>query len=278
MVLLAHLILYPSTPPILLRTPGGPIGLREPSIAVYSISNIAFHLLSFSIFPHVLVLFTLFISLPASPSPDATTFSLLPLALCLHILFVQSPNYPTVFFLYEPTRWLPVGSLFVVCLERYILPAFVFLLPTLLGSIVLLSFSLSGPMSNGQPINLYSTTALPSTFLTLFFVGCFLFLYLSISALLLSSSTIHKDEDRWHWESYGASVGIAARRSLIRAVLAYSPSRQPLYLAYPPPLNVLSVPLKVLPWLPRKFDRLFWRLVVGPFTIVVGGLWIWGFL
>lgn len=261
---------------MLLNTPGGPIGFREPIIATYSISNLAFNPLSVSAFPHTLVLFPLLVSLPSSPSPDTPSFGLLILALCLHILFVQSPNYPTIPLLFEPTRWLPLSSLYASSSTRYLLPAFVFMLPILLTSFVLLSLSTSIPMLTGQAIGTPRSTARLSAFLALFGIGCFLFLYLSLSSLLLSPSSVHKDKNGWGWETYGAAVGIAGRRSLVRAILAYSPSRHPMNLAYPPPLNILSLPLKVLPWLPRRIYKIFWRLVVGPIAFMAGGLWGWG--
>ena len=278
LVLLAQLILFPSPRPILVETPGGPVGFREPIIAIYSISNIYFNPLSYSSFPHVSVLFSLLISLPTSPSPDGIAYSLLLLALCLHILLVPFPSYPTIFLLFEPTRWLPLSSLYVACVVRYLLPAFMLLLPVLLASIVLLSLSLSGPPSvNGLTID-PTASAPPSAFLALFSIGCSLFLYLSISTLLLSPSPLRKDDIRCDWERYGSSAGVAGRRSLIRAILAYSPSTRPFNLAYPPPLNILSLPLAILPVLPHQVYKFFLRLVVGPVALVAAGLWGWGLL
>ena len=275
LALLSHLVLYPSPRPILVDTPGGPIGFREPIVAIYSISNICFTPFSSS-FPHVSVLFSLLISLPTSPSPGGIAYSLWVLALCLHILFLQFPGYPTLPLLFGPTRWLPLSSLYLACVVRYLLPALVLSLPVFLGSTVLLSLSLSGPSANPQT-STPTPSAPPSAFLILFCIGCFLFLYLSISTLLFfTPSPFCKDEVRCDWERYGVGFGAAGRRSLVRAILAYSPSRHPLNLAYPPPLNILSLPLAFLPVLPRQVYKFFLRLVVSPVAFLAAGLWGWG--
>ncbi|KAF8591925.1 hypothetical protein K439DRAFT_614776 [Ramaria rubella] len=279
LLVLADLILYPSPPHIFINSSGGDLGIREPIIIIYSIADIIFNqLFTFAALPHVLLLLSFIYSLPASPAPDTSAYTMLLLTLCLHILFLHSPTYPTLLLLFEPSQWLPSSSLFVACIKRCLLPAFVFLSFVFLASMFLLSLSLSDTISSMREIGL-TLAAPPSArlaFLSLFCVAGVLFLFYTF-ILLLSPSSVRGEVNtpEFDWERYGVGIGLEARRCLIQAILAYSPSRRPYNSAYPPPLNLLSLPLVVIPLLSNTTYKFAWRLLVGPFAFVAAGLWLW---
>lgn len=276
--LLVHLILYPSPLPILLESPGGPIGIREPIISAYSVTNILFAPFSFSSFPHILVLFSFLFSLPASPSPDSTAYLALLLAFCLHILALHMPIFPTPLLLFEPARCLPLSSLYAVFMKQCFFPTFIFLFPVLLTSTVLLSLSLAETPSLHLQTSNHSSAPPPAariTFLGLLALSCLLLVFFSASIMFLSPSTTCNTENtsRRNWDRHGTGVGLTGRRSLVRVIITYSPSpsRRAWNSVFPPPLNIVLLILAAMHSL-QKAGKVAWRLVVAPFAIVVAGL------
>lgn len=253
--LLAHLVLYP------LRS--STFGMRESLLVIYSISSIVFKHGGIASFSHLLLILSLVFSFPSSPLPDSAYAFILG-SLCLHILELPFPSFPNVFLLFDPLYWLPISSLYSASFRTCIIPAFTFLLPILFGFSLLLTLSLSEEVYLWAYHSAASPLTARSVFLGLFCMSCVLFIHLTVVMQLSAPASPTEWSSRLS-DRYGRIFGDQARRSLLRAVLMYSPNDDVLFL---PPLNLLDVLLKNSPQGIYGMRVWTWRIMVFPLSLI----------
>lgn len=237
--------------------------------------------------PFVLVLLAFASSLPWTPYQDDTSYSVLLASLSLHIIFLQLPYTPSPLHLFPADQALPVAVLIWHGVSRVFFPVLVFFLPGVLLTVFLLSTSLSDTLF--QPFVLFTLNPSPmearTAFLLLF---ALLFTLLLCSLLVLAlvyPSVTFGPQGRSRWDRYSLPIGLEARRTFVRTIVAYSTPYK-----FIPPLNVMELvlfrfPAIVVRSLGRRFlmdeltrpRRVVWRVFMGPFVLLAAGAWLWGF-
>lgn len=217
---------------------------------------------------------------PGEISYMLTIFALLLNALQLHIPYPSGPIH-----LLPPREILPLSTFLLDSFMTISTPVILFFAPLLIISAYLLSSALA---DTWPTIDL---GAVPMEARTLFLSFCTLALLLTISSLalaILSSGQLAQGNsgptDRW--DRYSQRIGLESRRIFVRTVAKYA---SPSY--FPVPFNLISLVLVRIPQmmvlLLRKsewisiFNRLetaLWSVLVLPFSCVLAGVWLWGYV
>ena len=234
------------------------------------------------------ILLAFLISIPSLPGQGNPSYMLLLLSYCWSMLLLLFPFPPTPIYLL-PLRGALAASLeFRSLLVPTIFRPLIFFSPLLLTSQWLWSYSVSrwhpwfvepAPGIIGSPvINLVPTT---TAFLILFSLT-------SWFAVLFSASSLVRHSCRRETEtmtigssrtSRNRSLSPEILRELLITTTIYSHPR-----IYPPPLNLLSFVIIIIPrytlyLFGRRtevlvgLDTLLWNLFVLPFEVVIAGLW-----
>lgn len=242
--------------------------------------------------PALLTLLAVLFTLPATPLPEDSSFMLLHLALVSQILLLHFPLPPSPLFLLPPHETLPLSLLLTHSISHLFFPTFIFFLPILLLSAVLLSLSLTDTTFR---LTLFSMTDAPPmqtrTVFLLFSAFVIIILFLSLVAgaaefPALSTAGEPKSLNGTRWDRFSKRIGLDARRAFVSSLRRYNP--QDSYY-FPPPLNILQVLLVRLPGLMvfvfrgskpppilKTVERALWRATVGPIVCIAAGLWLWG--
>jgi hypothetical protein len=237
--------------------------------------------------PHILVLLAFVASLPTVPMPADGAFDMLLLG---GILFVISllfiPIVPSPIFLAPPQQGIPLATLLWRGFTQIFTPLLIFFLPAIFISVNLLSLSLADNF-----LRLLTTISSPSSiqmalpapietragFLTLFFIVVILMVCALIMLVLVVPTTSLNRRDSKPWDRYGMGIGLEARRTFIKATIAYSSETLASTPSFPPPLNLVvlilvRLPVKIVGWATRRdlsgtrhmAERAIWRVSVVP--------------
>lgn len=286
--LLLNYLLDPPEYPTIIQGYLQDFGTRGIIFGVYS----AAYLIKFRTLrgmPHALVLLSLIAAIPDVPIPGDGAFELMTFGFILHILLLHLPIAPSPLLLFQPANMLPLVALLWQSVAQSWMPALTFFLPVLFFATNLLSISLAdvfvlnGPMANYLPEAPIQTRF---AFLALYLIVVILFFSsATVMILVFASTTLNTTRPSNQWDRYGQPIGLEARRTFLRILIAYSPSNSMVY-STPTPLNLIPFLLVELPSQavrlvrPRgvpvqmaKFNKdtalVVWRLTVVPFAAVV---------
>ena len=234
-------------------------------------------------FPFLLAFLCFVVS--RAPIPGETSYMLTLLAILLNVLQLHIPYPSSPIHLLPPREMLPLSTFLLDGFTTISVPVILFFAPLLLISSYLLSFALVDmwPTLNLKPA--------PMEARTIFLSFCVLTLLLTISSLafaILSSSQLAQGNsgpaDRW--DRYSQRVGLESRRIFVRTVTKYT---SPSY--FPVPLNLISLVLVRIPqmiilllrkseWITtfNKLETALWSVLVLPFSCVLAGFWLWGYV
>ncbi|CAL1695974.1 unnamed protein product [Somion occarium] len=283
LLLLVSYVLRPPTASSEETSPQPVPGTREILLMIYSSSQI-FRPIQVTTISSALVLFSFLSRLPSVPYPDDFSFGTLMTALTIHILQLHLPVHPSPVFLLPFQTGLPLTTLVWHGVTRIFLPVLAFFLPAILIAFFLLSISLSDVLLHFPFLSATLDPAPLEARTTFVFLLALLLVLMvcSVIMLVLVYPFLSSSNPPSEWDRYSTSIGLDARRSFIRLVVAYSERR-----FFPPPFNLLQfffirIPefifvrvgaKKVLKWL-DGIEGALWSIFVLPVSLVLGSFFL----
>jgi hypothetical protein len=289
--LLLNYLLDPPEYPTILQGYLQDFGVRGILLGVYSAAYLIKHRTLRGL-PHALVLLSLIAAIPDVPIPGDGAFELLTCSFVLHILLLHLPIAPSPMLLSQPANILPLVTLLWQSVAQSWIPALTFFLPVLFFATNLLSISLADVFALNAlhgPVASYLPEAPIQTrfaFLVLYLIVVVLFFSsATVMILVFASTALNHSRPTNPWDRYGQLIGLEARRTFLRMLIAYSPSNSMGH-ATPTPLNLIPFLLIELPsqavrlvsprGVPVQVTKLgqdaaivVWRLTVVPFAAVI---------
>lgn len=259
--------------------------VRHAFVLLYALGKVA-QPWSLSTIASLLVLIPFLAWFPDTPHFGSQALSNVLLALYLEFIYLHFPVQPnSPLFLLRPEQVLPLAVLAWRGLRALFIPP-LFFLPGLILSFMLLSQTLDRWLLWTWSVNslVGGPTDTQITFLylllTMFLLLCFSLIYAMIVNPFLAAS---QGPESSPWDRYTRSVGMEARRAFVRTVRLYGLDNH-----IPAPLNLLQVVFVRIPQLTlvllRKkdaaariaaFDKVLWRVTVGPAAFLLSALWLW---
>lgn len=246
-------------------------GAREIILIILSFGNML-HLSLLSL-PFLVVFICFLVSLPSIPEPDSVPFVFLLISFVVLFVQLHLPRYPSPIFLAPHKASLPLSIFLTRGLSHVIFPVLCFFLPGFLLAGFLLSISLKdNPFLRSLDSPAFAPMSTRETFLAL--TACTVLFFLG-SLVLVSPSPAMQHRDRRDWDKFSPSVGIDARRLLVRSTAHYAE-----FYRFPPPLNVFNITFTglrlvfghrtIFLWM----EVALWRVFVGPLNAFINGA-IW---
>ncbi|KAK7460686.1 hypothetical protein VKT23_009401 [Stygiomarasmius scandens] len=222
--------------------------------------------------PFYLTLFAFLFALPSVPFPENASFSFMLISVFILLFQFHLLRTPSPLLLFSRSRTLPFVTFLHYGVSRTIGSLLLFFLPAFLVSVLLSSladtpfppFRLQRAMITAPIETRVAYLFLSSVVITIFII-CFL-----ITIPLSVSYTSSTDT----WDRYSVAIGNAARATFFREVVKYSQSYY-----FPSPFNCvhlvfIRIPtlafrtFRVAPAAMEGFERMVWRITVGPFAAV----------
>jgi len=225
---------------------------------------------SFLNIPFYLTLFAFLFALPSVPFLESASFSLMLISVFILLFQFHLLRTPSPLFLFSRSHTLPFVTFLHHGVLRTIGSLLLFFLPAFLVPVLSLAdvpyppFRLQRAMIT-TPIDVQiAYLYLLSVVITVFIICFFITIPLSVS---YTSSTDT-------WDRYSVAIGNAARATFFREVVKYSQSYY-----FPSPFNCvhlifIRIPtlafrtFRVAPAAMEGFERMVWRITVGPFAAV----------
>lgn len=226
---------------------------------------------SLSRLPFLLTAVAFLSEVPAPPSSNFG-YSAILIALCIHVIQLHMPSSPSPLYLFPFHQALPLATLLWNGFAKIYLPVLLLFLPALLVASLLLSFSLADITITSTPTIL----APPLEARTMFFlllVTILLLLICSLGMLVLVHPFISLNSSGSPWDRYSTSIGLDARRELVRSVLTYTLpySHTSLHLS-PAPHSSLYMRIQAVV---TTIQRILWWMTAGPLAILLISFWCW---
>lgn len=280
-VYLATLVYYVMYPPETTSSVDRSFGPQGIYITIYSL---AATLEEPAACPPFLLAFLCFV-VSRAPVPGETSYMLTLLAILLNVLQLHIPYPSSPIHLLQPREILPLSTFLLDGFTTISIPVILFFVPLLIISSYLLSSAL---VDTWPTIDLGPA---PMEARVVFLSFCAVTLLLTTSSLafaILSSSQLAQGNsgptDRW--DRYSQRVGLKSRRIFVRTVAKYN---SPSY--FPVPFNLISLVLVRIPqmmilllrkseWITtfNKLETALWSVLVLPFSCVLAGVWLWGYV
>jgi hypothetical protein len=262
-------------------------GIRGILLCIYSSAYLASRRTVRGV-PYALLLLTFIVAIPIVPVPGDGSFDILLFTFILYCLLLHIPILPSPLLFFSSEETLPLATLLWRSFTHTWLPILGFFLPVLFLATNLLSISLSdvffqhlAPPTNGFRSFPQAPIETRGAFLGLYLIVILLILTsLAMMVLVFASTYLHLSSTSSRWDRYGKTIGLEARRTFLRAVIAYSPA-SPMDLPFPIPLNILPIILVYLPtkimellgWADegdfrRRGEKILWRMFVVPLTAI----------
>lgn len=220
-----------------------------------------------------------------APVPGEISYTLTLLAILLNILQLHLPHPSSPIHLLPPRDILPLSTFLLDGFTTISVPVILFFAPLLIISSYLLSSALVDTFLtiNLEPAPMEARAMFLSfsAFVLLLTISSLAFAILSFSQPVQGNSG---PIDRW--DRYSLRAGLKSRKIFVRTVAKYS---SPSY--FPVPFNLFPLVLVRIPqiivFLLRKsewitaFDKLemaLWSVLVLPFSCVLAGFWLWGYV
>ena len=256
-------------------------GLRGVFIVVYSLAAMLGE--PAACLPFLLAFLCFVVS--RTPSPGETSYSLTLFATLLTILQLHLPYLPSPIHLLPPRDILPLSTFLLDGFTTISAPVILYFAPLLAIS----SYLLSSALADVYPT--FSLKPSPMEARTIFLCFSIFVLLLTISSLavvILSSGQLTQGAaggtDRW--DRYTLRIGLESRRIFVRTVAKYA---SPFY--FPVPFNLIPLVLAQIPknlilllrkseWIVgfEKLETALWSVLVLPFSCVLAGIWLWGYV
>ncbi|KAF5368439.1 hypothetical protein D9758_002402 [Tetrapyrgos nigripes] len=274
-VLLMSYTLHPPDMAIIYAEPLEAVGWREGFLIFLSLA-LSLSTFSLSNLPSYITFLAFFSALPSVPHPENLSFSFLLLSVFVLLFQLHEPHAPSPLFLFPHERTLPFAVFLHQGLQKTVGNLLLFFLPILLVSTFLLSSSLADTPFPPLFFQL-ATEPTPVETRTAYFLLSFMVLFVGAISFFVTIPTVSflPSPETSHWDRYSVTIGNIARASFFREVVAYS---QP----YPFPsvfnvvrLILVRIPIIILdlfgvdhPFM-EKFERILWRVTVGPVVLLV---------
>jgi hypothetical protein len=236
--------------------------------------------------PFGILLLAFSMALPAVPMPGSGTFDLLLITFIFHVLLLHTPSLPTPLLLFRPQEVLPLAVLLWRSFTHTWLPILGFFFPVLFLATNLLSISLADVFLRQLALITAEIPQAPietrAAFLTLYFLVLFIILTsLAMMVLVFSTTYLHTSSPNFtRWDRYGQPIGITARQTFIRSVIAYTAEPEHVY-PFPTPINLavwlfVRLPARIAHssgWLStnrlrQRGEQILWRGSIVPLTII----------
>ncbi|OJT06939.1 hypothetical protein TRAPUB_2212 [Trametes pubescens] len=270
---------------VFVNRPGYLGRIRHAFVLLYALGKVA-QPWSLSTIASLLVLIPFLSWFPGTPQFGSQALANVLLALYLDFIYLHLPVQPnSPLFLLRPDQALPLAVLAWRGLRALFIPP-LFFLPGLILSLMLLSQTLQRWLLWTWSFNslVGGPTDTQITFmyllLTMFLLLCISLIYAVIVNPFLAAS---QGPESSPWDRYTRSVGMEARRAFIHTVRLYGTENH-----IPAPLNLLQVVFVRIPQFTlerlRKrdaaariaaFDKVLWRITVGPAAFLLSALWLW---
>lgn len=288
-VTFANFLLFPT-----MRTPWVALkDIRIVFLILYAVTSIIEPRINLSHLSHLCLLTAFISSAPNTPTNDSLSHFLILISFSIYFLQLLLPYSPTPLLLFPPFASIPPALELVSMLRAAFLRPWLYFLPAVLATCVILSISLRDPESSPlftsslPPIDfpdLRPTTPMTTrvAFFALFLLVVFLAVAFGLHCLIRNAS--RPSPPPLMDNSVAPSCDPGAVRVLHCAVLVYSAPR-----AFPPPLNVIPMVLVVAPAFLLKSlgqhayakqwsswaETVLWRMIVLPVELIFAGIWRW---